>query len=122
MSYTSEEQAANRAALVEALRSGKYKQGKEQLRPSEDEYCCLGVACDISGLGNWNANLSERRYIIEAVQWSTFTLPPLVQDWLGFDSALGDMNENDTLSAMNDAGSTFNEIADIIEAGRVMLQ
>lgn len=31
---------------VEALRSGKYKQGKLALK-TEDGYCCLGVLCDI---------------------------------------------------------------------------
>ena len=31
---------------ADALRSGKYKQGRCQLQ-SEDGYCCLGVACDV---------------------------------------------------------------------------
>lgn len=33
---------------VEALRSGKYKQGKEALCFG-DKYCCLGVLCEIAG-------------------------------------------------------------------------
>jgi len=33
---------------VEALRSGKYKQGRKALRNIDDSYCCLGVLCDIS--------------------------------------------------------------------------
>lgn len=33
---------------VEALRSGKYKQGRQALRNRNDEFCCLGVLCDIS--------------------------------------------------------------------------
>ncbi len=33
---------------VEALRSGRYKQGRRKLRVG-DEYCCLGVLCDIAG-------------------------------------------------------------------------
>lgn len=33
---------------VEALRSGKYKQGRKALRNRNDEFCCLGVLCDIS--------------------------------------------------------------------------
>lgn len=35
---------------VKALRSGKYKQGKNYLRrqtPEGDRYCCLGVLCEI---------------------------------------------------------------------------
>lgn len=31
---------------IEALESGEYKQGKGQLRDG-DQYCCLGVACDV---------------------------------------------------------------------------
>lgn len=34
---------------VEALRSGKYKQGRGQLKDTQDQYCCLGVACIIVG-------------------------------------------------------------------------
>ena len=31
---------------VEALRSGKYKQGRRTLRNRNDEFCCLGVLPD----------------------------------------------------------------------------
>lgn len=36
---------------VEALRSGQYKQGQEQLHkasPEGDRFCCLGVLCDLA--------------------------------------------------------------------------
>ena len=36
-----------RKRWVAALRSGEYEQGKERLRSGGDEYCCLGVLCDI---------------------------------------------------------------------------
>jgi len=32
---------------VDALRSGKYKQGRDYLRNKRDEFCCLGVLCDL---------------------------------------------------------------------------
>ena len=32
---------------VDALRSGKYKQGRRALRNVDNEFCCLGVLCDI---------------------------------------------------------------------------
>lgn len=38
-----------KAKWLEALRSGKYKQGKEFLKRG-NKFCCLGVLCDISGL------------------------------------------------------------------------
>jgi len=36
---------------IAALRSGKYKQGRNSLK-SEDGYCCLGVAVDVAGYGD----------------------------------------------------------------------
>jgi hypothetical protein len=32
---------------VKALRSGKYSQGRIYLRSSSNQYCCLGVLCDL---------------------------------------------------------------------------
>lgn len=32
---------------LDALRSGDYKQGTGQLRDYNDNYCCLGVLCDV---------------------------------------------------------------------------
>ena len=48
---------------VEALRSGHYKQGKGQLRPTSDSYCCLGVLCDIMNPEGWT--LDDGLYIFE---------------------------------------------------------
>lgn len=45
----------NAQKLVAALRSGQYPQAKGALRKAEG-YCCLGVACDISGLGKWEVD------------------------------------------------------------------
>lgn len=50
---------------VEALESGKYKQGKGFLRDINDNHCCLGVLCDIiSKEGNpncgWDNNCQFR--------------------------------------------------------------
>ena len=45
---------------VAALRSGKYKQGVGSLKrksdTGEEQFCCLGVLCDIfpKGRGNWD--------------------------------------------------------------------
>ena len=41
---------------LDALRSGKYEQGKLMLRPTDNSYCCLGVLCEIaqeSGIGQY---------------------------------------------------------------------
>lgn len=36
-----------RQQWVDALRSGKYEQGRRLLRDANGNYCCLGVLCDI---------------------------------------------------------------------------
>lgn len=48
-----------KARWVKALRSGKYLQGQQQLRtvnsenPKQDQFCCLGVLCDIVDKSKW---------------------------------------------------------------------
>ena len=34
---------------IEALRSGKYNQGRRALVTNQGSYCCLGVLCDVMG-------------------------------------------------------------------------
>lgn len=93
---------------VEALRSGKYKQGRGRLATPEGYYCCLGVLCEISpvkgvvdGYGVYYDGYGHH-------------LPPRVQEWAGLSS------ENPTLvrqqaATLNDTGYSFLEIADLIE-------
>jgi len=94
---------ANKEAVkkwVEALRSGNYKQGKGALRvtqgrelsPSEDRFCCLGVACDLAEREGvmLDVNFTTRgdQYEHDGV-WDVsydgdhLELPEAVQDWLG---------------------------------------
>lgn len=40
---------------VLALRSGKYQQGSGVLRSEKNEFCCLGILCDISEKGSWTS-------------------------------------------------------------------
>lgn len=88
---------------VDALRSGKYKQGKNHLKIiefnfkstlNERKYCCLGVAYDL-GLCEPNPNHPNKL---------------LSEDFL-------DYKTQKTLTNMNDKEShSFAEIADYIEA------
>lgn len=41
------------AKWLVALRSGKYKQGRASLRNINDEFCCLGVLCDVLDNTKW---------------------------------------------------------------------
>lgn len=96
---------------VAALRSGDYAQGQDRLRQGEKpfEYCCLGVLCDLSNLGQWNRvlGLIGHWYVIGAQQ-SITTLPPPLHRELDTDQ----INE---LMRQNDAGTPFTQIADWIE-------
>ena len=41
---------------IDALESGLYKKGEDYLR-HRDEYCCLGVVCDISNTNGWRTEI-----------------------------------------------------------------
>lgn len=57
--------ATLKAQWVEALRSGKYQQGYGALRKG-DQFCCLGVLCDVAQIGDWHLiNEVEERYAAE---------------------------------------------------------
>lgn len=57
---------------AEALESGKYEQTTGELRGDEG-FCCLGVACDISKLGDWKN---------DCYLGVSDTLPTKVAEWL----------------------------------------
>jgi len=94
---------------VKALRSGEYEQGRGQLRIN-NKHCCLGVLCDISKLSIWD----QDSYIKGS---SAITLPTEVKMWADMKSGGGHLGEDKlSLWQLNDAGKTFSEIANIIEA------
>lgn len=120
-------------ALVAALRSGKYVQDKMVLR-GNNGYCCLGVACEISGLGSfseeegWGFSFKENGY----TTINTQVLPLAVLKAIGWKSDIGVLridflNESRlagihwSLTGLNDSGYTFDQIASIIELGAVEL-
>jgi len=41
---------------TDALRSGKYKQAREELRSPDGRFCCLGVLCDIVKPDGWHGD------------------------------------------------------------------
>lgn len=109
--WTPEQQKEHRRLWVEALRSGKYQQAKNRLRVANG-FCCLGVACDISGLGEWSGS---GFYLYEDDK----LLPIEVRNWLGLSGCMGGYGQGDKrayLSDQNDEGMSFSEIADIIES------
>ncbi len=100
------------------LRSGNRKQGTKKLRNGKEEFCCLGVLCDITKIGKWDEPLPENRN--EHWWWYGFVSP----DGQIYDGVLSEYMrhvvgiteaEMDHLIYMNDYGESFNEIADWIE-------
>lgn len=106
---------------VEALRSPKYKQVQGMLKDGR-KFCCLGVLCDISKLGKWGKrdNGGFTPYRIDAEFDSDTELPERVWEWAGLPDSLGSTvsinGKRLDLASHNDAGRTFAEIADAIEA------
>lgn len=99
----------NAQKWVDALRSGKYKQGIGQLRRG-DTFCCLGVACDIA-----REDLKEE-WRGEDFDGNDLILPTSVQMWLGMENRSGFIASiGSKLAAMNDRGTSFAEIANLIE-------
>lgn len=116
-----------KAQWLEALRSGRYEQGKYDLRRN-NEFCCLGVLCDLLDPGAWdpyndaflhhgsrtlpNLDLLERIGLTEDVRYE---LDPPAEDE---DPPNPDDNYAIArLVIMNDQeNKSFEEIADFIEA------
>lgn len=100
----------NAKKWVAALRSGRYRQ-TTGLLTRDGAYCCLGVACAIAedaglDLPNWHDD--------GALPWE-------VRQWLGMKSQWGNFLIDGQLlgtelTVLNDNGSTFAEIAEIIES------
>jgi hypothetical protein len=118
-----------KALWLESLRSGEYVQGTGTLRSENDEYCCLGVLCDLAskaGVGSW---AKDNAYVTtESEQFGV--LPGEVQEWAGMETSTGLLFESMTLNVpgpygddyvvntlidLNDNGMDFASIADVIE-------
>lgn len=114
------------ARWVSALRSGKYEQGKNLLKQLHDSgkvsYCCLGVLCDLY-LQEYpdSAYTPDLRPDLDRPTRENGTpyafgekeveLPPKdIQTWAGINP-----HQCDALAEQNDSGSTFEELADLIE-------
>ena len=126
MTYTPEQQKANRDKWVAALRSGEFEQTQEVLVLEDDDgkksYCCLGVACVLAIREGIAEDFPDEEY----EDWDQ-ELPPSIRDWLGLQSGSGrlaeDVAEQEHLIGLNDkANLTFTEIADVIESGKLKTQ
>lgn len=122
---------------IDALRSGEYRQASGLLRDVQDTlpdgvvegYCCLGVGCDIYAKAfktvEWTTRTNEEteeRYFL--FQKHDCDLPLNVTEWFGLADSTGAMVETapvgptraSSLTAANDQGVSFTDIADLIES------
>jgi hypothetical protein len=135
--YTAEETATNRKAWTDALRSGDYAQGQTYLRAG-DNYCCLGVACDVAIKGGLKLKAEvlghedpeDEQSAIWGYGGAETLLPFAVQHWLGLGDPGGPLTEPveqgdhafSALWRLNDiAGYSFEQIAELIDGGKVLL-
>lgn len=114
----------NAQKWVQALESGQFHQGRGSLRIG-GSYCCLGVACELyrreTGQGEWRVIPGDGTYDFHVNGISEHAiLPPIVKNWLGLlESSGGYEKDSDgmltqQLTADNDGGKSFIDIAEII--------
>jgi len=99
---------------VDALRSGEFKQGFNNLE-KDGANCCLGVLCNLAlveGVCDYDSSRDVSRFD----EMSAY-LPNSVMEWAGMVSCCGSKVDGETnLVDLNDvAMSSFNEIANAIE-------
>lgn len=74
----------NARLWVEALESGKFRQTTEKLSRKDKgrwKHCCLGVACELSGVKREDTSYGTREY-----DYSDEELPAFVAEWLTNDA------------------------------------
>lgn len=110
-----------KAEWVAALRSGEYKQGRGHLRDVEDNFCCLGVLCNLHA--QHHPDIAKTHFNKSFYMNEGTTLPLAVLQWAGLDSS-DPIVDGHFLSTWNDGLNTslrhvdplnFEQIADLIE-------
>ena len=89
---------------IAALKSGQYEQG-ENFLCKNNKYCCLGVATKL---------------VDYPINWYDKIPNPVVRDKYGLTGLCGGFNKTKNtrmyLDALNDDGTSFNELADLISS------
>lgn len=117
---------AIKADWVSALRSGEYSQAQGALQKGGG-FCCLGVLCEVAIKAGVDVRIGKACECdaddcdgISVTYNDSDAYPPdVVQVWAGMNSMDPMVVDNEgaarSLSGLNDGGSTFTEIADLIE-------
>jgi hypothetical protein len=88
-----------------SLRSGEFEQGQCALN-KDGKYCCLGVLCEISGIGEWYPLNGYQLYRLNDRAYCGYIPPQLGLDDINVAKLIG-MNDHQK--------KNFAEIADYIE-------
>ena len=104
---------------VTALRSNKYKQGKECLL-KDGKHCCLGVLCEIYNKDRTRQGKNPIKTYINDEKLVRFgresaVLPETVRRWAGMHSKVGWLPCSNHLAGLNDLGVKFKTLANKIE-------
>lgn len=113
---------------VDALRSGEYTQAAGVLKLARSypavgyHHCCLGVLCELYDQ-NHEEKLEQQTSDIYSEETTVYfngeheILPVIVADWAGLGSRKGTPTNHmfPSLVDLNDNGSSFEKIADVIE-------
>ena len=111
---------------IDALATATYKQGKGCLRNQKDEFCGLGVLCDIyskeTGV-EWTPSDKDIEGVIEdgmEIEGRMATLPKEIMEWAGLESFNPVVNIESLgmcpLTHVNDSlNYTFPQIAELIQ-------
>lgn len=103
---------------LKALRSGEYEQGQSQLRDTKNQFCCLGVLCNLHAQEHPEIAAQQRKPGL--YMGALYYLPDEVAKWAGLRDLGGDEGPEEghiqhTLARMNDQDKTFLAIAKYIE-------
>ena len=104
----------NAQKWVDALRSGKYKQGKDCLAYA-GHFCCLGVLCELALESGVRISKDDDTQGLVHYGGSSTYLPRPVRDWACLKTARGHYGDT-SLADKNDEGFSFAQIAELIEA------
>lgn len=99
------------AAWVKNLRNPRVRHAKERLLEHDGSMCCLGVACATLAMEPCAAADGTPSF-----GYGTGQLPDEAMLRLGIADDEGRFGIANSLTTANDSGSTFSEIADLIES------
>ena len=96
--------------LIESLKSGKWKKGRGRLRYVTDEYCCIGVACEVFDTNKIYPWILDKEIHCYSCDDTKTSAPDFVQRALGLKNY-----QLAKLMDLNDDSDTFDEVINQLE-------